>query len=408
MRYHFNRDTKLFLLSTLLFGFSFSVWNLFFNLYILSLGFNSDILGIIRFAMPLAALILGLPLGILSDRIGRRTSMLIGLAVSLIGMFFEIRLLNPFMIFLFGLVSGVGVMLYSVSQPPFIMSISERENQAMIFSLNFGLLTVASTIGNLIAGLLPGVLESNLGLVQGTAESYRWVITAGILLAATSLIPILLISKEETSPANGTSQTPLRLIFRKAVKQPITRQLALINILTGCGASLLVPYLNVFLRGKFGVGDDVLGIIYSISSLLVFIASMTSPWLVRITHSRIIPTVTTESISVLFLLILGFSPVLPIAIISMLLRAALMQMSSPLLSNFAMIICPPEEQGIITSVRRIGWQIGQAIGVLTSGFIQTRFGFSPLFISTSLLYTVAITLTWVYFRPIEKENQYAG
>ena len=408
MRYHFNHDTKLFLLSTLLYGFCFSVWSLFFNLYILSLGFNSDILGLIRFATPLAALILGFPLGILSDRIGRRSSMLIGLAISLIGMFFEIRLLNPFMIFLFGLVSGVGFMLYSVSQPPFIMSISERENQAMIFSLNFGLLTIASTIGNLIAGLMPRVLESNLGLMQGTAESYRWVITAGILLAATSLIPLFLISKKKPSPGNGTNQSPPKLGFRKIAKQPLARQLALINILTGCGASLLVPYLNVFLRGKFGVGDNVLGIIYSISSLLVFIASMISPWLVRMTHSRIIPTVTTESISVLFLLILGFSPILPIAIISMLLRAALMQMSSPLLSNFAMMICPPEEQGVITSVRGIGWQIGQAIGVFTSGFIQTRFGFSPLFIATSFLYSVAITLTWVYFRPREKENQYVG
>ncbi len=408
MRYHFNRDIKLFLLSTLLFGFSFSVWNLFFNLYILSLGFNSDILGLIRFAMPLAALILGLPLGILSDRIGRRTSMLIGLFIIFTGMFFEIRVLNPILIFFFGLVNGTGFMLYSVSQPPFIMAKSEQQNQAVIFSLNFGLLTVASTIGNLIAGLLPAVLENHLGLVQGTAESYRWVITAGILLAATSLIPIFFISKEETSPSHGASRTPLRLVFRKTAKQPIARQLALINILTGCGASLLVPYLNVFLRGKFGVEDDVLGIIYSISSLLVFIASMTSPWLVRITHSRIIPTVTTEGISVLFLLILGFSPILPITIISMLLRAALMQMSSPLVSNFAMIICPPEEQGVITSVRGIGWQIGTAIGVFTSGFIQTRFGFSPLFISTSLLYTVAITLTWVYFRPREKENQYAG
>ncbi|MFU8827652.1 MAG: MFS transporter, partial [Brevefilum sp.] len=77
MRTSLNRNTKLFLLSTLLYGFSFSVWELFFNLYILSLGLNNDILGLIRSATPLAALVLGLPLGLFSDRIGRRTSMLI-------------------------------------------------------------------------------------------------------------------------------------------------------------------------------------------------------------------------------------------------------------------------------------------------------------------------------------------
>ena len=408
MRFHFNRDTKLLLFSTFLYGFAFSVWSLFFNLYILSLGFSSDILGLIRFATPLAALLLGLSLGMLSDRIGRRISMLIGLSLSFIGMFLEMHVSNPYLIFFFGLVNGTGFMLYSVSVPPFIMSTCKPKNQAVIFSLNFGLFTIAAAIGNLLAGQLPGLLESWIGLSQGTADSYRWVITAGILLATTSLIPIALISK--TKPPSESLKTPIsiRLMLRKIAKHPIARQLALINMLTGCGAALIIPYLNVFLRGKFGVTDDILGIVYSVSSLLVFFASLISPWLVRITRSRIIPTVSTQSISVVFLLILGFTPILPLAVISLLMRSVFMQMASPLLSNFAMLICPPEEQGVVTSVRGIGWQIGQALGLFTSGMVQARFGFSPLFIATSLLYIVAITLTWVYFRPREKQNLYAS
>lgn len=196
----------------------------------------------------------------------------------------------------------------------------------------------------------------------------------------------------------------MKLLFQKVAKQPVARQLALINLITGFGAALLIPYLNVFLTGKFGVSDEILGTIFSISSLLVFVASLASPWLYRVTRSRIIPTVATEGLSILFLIILGFTPILSIAIISMLLRSALMQMSTPLLSNFAMLITPPEEQGVVTSVRGIGWQIGQAIGLFVSGFIQSRFGFSPLFITTSLLYTLAIVLTWVYFRHKEKLN----
>ena len=407
MHFNFNRDTKLFLLSTFLYGFSFSVWSLFFNLYILALGLSSDVLGVVKFATPLAALILGLPLGMLTDHIGRRASMLIGLAVSFLGLFLQMYLTQPLLIFFFGLVNGAGTMLYSVAQPPFIMSRSKPEHQLMIFSLNFGLVTVASTIGSLVAGQLPGLLESIIGLAQGTAESYRWVIMAGTLLATTSLLPIIFISKHDLPNKKDLTQIPIKLMLQKIAKQPIVRQLALINIITGCGAALLIPYVNVFLRGKFGVSDDILGIIFSISSLLVFIASLTSPWLVRITRSRIIPTVASEGLSILFLIMLGFTPVLSIAIISMLLRSVLMNMSSPLLSNFAMLITPPEEQGVVTSVRGIGWQIGQAIGLLTSGFIQSRFGFSPLFIATSLLYTLTIALTWVFFRHKEKKNLYA-
>ncbi|HAF49432.1 MAG TPA: hypothetical protein DCL08_09400, partial [Anaerolineaceae bacterium] len=149
MRIQFNRDTKLFLLATLLYGFSFSVWDLFFNLYILSLGFNNDMLGLIRSATPLSALVFGLPLGLLSDQIGRRISMLIGLSIGFIGMFMQIHLVNPVLIFVFGLVQGAGIMLFIVSRPPFIMAASKTENQAMIFSLSFGLLTLANMIGNL-------------------------------------------------------------------------------------------------------------------------------------------------------------------------------------------------------------------------------------------------------------------
>jgi MFS family permease len=404
MQFRFNRNTKLFLLSTLLYGFSFSVWELFFNLYILSLGFNNDVLGLIRSANPLAALILGLPLGLLSDRIGRRVSMIIGLGICFIGMIFQVHLLNSFIIFLFGLVQGAGLMLYRVAQSPFIMSNSKPNNQAMIFSLNFGLVTIASMIGNLAAGQMPDVLQRWLGIVEGTAASYQWVITAGILLAITSLIPIFLISKQDNPILKpGTFLSPKAMI-RKITARPLARQLALINLIMGLGAAILIPYLNVFLRDKFNISNTLLGLLFSLSSLLVFVGSLMGPWLIKITRSRIIPTVATQGTSIIFLITLGFSPVLWFSAISMLLRTVLMQMSSPLLENFTMLITPSEDQAAISSVRGVGWQAGQAVGIFILGLVQTRFGFSPLFITTSLCYIIAIVLTWFYFRPLEKSG----
>lgn len=408
MRGKLNRNTKLFLLSTLLFGFSFSVWELFFNLYILSLGLNNDILGLIRFATPLAALVLGLPLGLLSDRVGRRPSMLIGLAVGFTGMLFQIQLPNPALIFAFGLMQGAGFMLYRVSQPPFIMATSSKENQAIIFSLNFGLFTVATTIGNLVAGQMPVVLERWLSITRGSAASYQWVITAGILLAATSLIPVFLIREPKPEQKSNQTRLPLSAIIRKLTARPIVRRLAIINLIQGLGAALLIPYLNVFLRNKFDIADDLLGVIFSLSSLFVFIGSMISPQLVKITRSRIIPTVATQSTSLVFLFALGFSPTLWIAVPSLLFRTVLMQMSMPLFENFTMLISRPEERGTIASVRAIGWQTGQAVGIFLSGLVQSRFGFEPIFITTGLLYAFTIILTWVYFRPGEKELSYAG
>ena len=215
MRFQFTRDTKLFLLATLLYGFSFSVWELFFNLYILSLGFNNDLLGLIRSATPTAALLLGLPLGLLSDRIGRKTSMVIGLSVGFVGMFMQVHLVSPILIFIFGLVQGAGIMLFTVSRPPFIMAASKKENQALIFSLSFGLLTLASMIGNLAAGQLPNLVESRIGYPQGSAASYQWVITAGIIFASTALIPTLLIKEHKPIGDDRGTSVSIRKLLRK-------------------------------------------------------------------------------------------------------------------------------------------------------------------------------------------------
>jgi len=321
-------------------------------------------------------------------------------------MFMQIRLPNPIPIFLFGMVQGAGFMLYSVSHPPFMMTLSEKENQAMIFGLNVGLHTIATTIGNLAAGQVPALLERWLNITQDTPASYQWVITAGILLAATSLVPVFLIRENKTNANNKQSRPPLNAIIRELTSRPVVRQLTTVNLIQGFGAALLIPYLNVFLRGKFNISDDLLGLIFSISSLFVFLGTMISPWLARITRSRIIPTAVTQSLSLVFLFSLGFSPLQWLAAVSLLFRNVLMQMSTPLLDNFAMLVSQPEEQGAVAGIRGIGWQAGQVVGILISGLIQTRFGFSPLFITTGLLYFITIILTWVHFRPLEKDKSF--
>ena len=41
------------------------------------------------------------------------------------------------------------------------------------------------------------------------------------------------------------------------------------------------------------------------------------------------------------------------------------------------------------------------IGRVAHGVVQARYGFAPLFVSTSTLYGLAVALTWVFFRHAE-------
>jgi MFS family permease len=101
---------------------------------------------------------------------------------------------------------------------------------------------------------------------------------------------------------------------------------------------------------------------------------------------------------------LGFSNLGWLAAIGYLIRGVLMNMASPLYSAFAMEQIKTEEQGAVNSLLAIAWTIGWAVGPLISGFTQQRYGFSPLFITTFILYSVSIAFIWLFFKGHESEK----
>jgi predicted MFS family arabinose efflux permease len=91
-----------------------------------------------------------------------------------------------------------------------------------------------------------------------------------------------------------------------------------------------------------------------------------------------------------------------------LLRAALMNMASPLYSAFAMEHTTERERGAVNSVMTLMWEVGWTVGPYLSGLVQARWGFSPLFVLTAMLYAGAISLTWLFFRKTEAETRLAA
>ena len=68
------------LLHSSLFGLASSVADLLFNFYLVSLGYGADMAGLLSTVNRMAGVALGLPIGVLIDRIGARRSLVIGVA----------------------------------------------------------------------------------------------------------------------------------------------------------------------------------------------------------------------------------------------------------------------------------------------------------------------------------------
>jgi len=404
-----NRSAKLWLLVVFMTGVFFAGWELFFNLYILAKGFDKEFLGMANSVYPAAVLLFGIPMGMLSDRLGRKLSIIIGQLFFLITFLIVTLTSDPTTILVVLFIGGMGDALFIVSETPLLADLSNNKNRNYLFSMNWGLGTLSRMAGNYFAGQLPLGFERWFGFQSGTAMNYQAVISTCVGLTFLTLIPIIMIKlpeklaqrdqngdSNEKVVVNGTKQN-----LQNILKSKLAWKFFLPNIQIGLGAALIIPYLNLFFVERFGASDQTLGTLFGVGALVTGLSALSSPSLADKLGTRIRAVVAVQGTSVLFLLLLGFSPLTGIAMVAFLVRGALMNMGNPLYESFSMEQVTEEERGALNSILMLSWEIGWVIGPLVSGFMQEKYGFTPLFIATSILYTSGVALIWHFFRDHE-------
>lgn len=401
-----NPSARQFLISNGLFGLFWSGWALFFNFYILGLGFDRKFLGLVQGAPALAMLLFCLPMGWVSDRIGRRSALLIGVTVLILGFGVVALSDNPNVILAGAFVGGVGDALFVVSVSPLLAGLTQPQNRSLVFSLNMASMTFASMFGNYLAGQLPKTLEYLFGLAAGGGESYRAIVLLSTALSLLSIIPLFRIHMPmHDGEAEGADHHVVQSGKMQDILQNKTVwKLVVPNLIMGFGAALLIPYFNLYLVDRFAVSDATLGFVFGFQSLVIAGGLLVGPRLERMLNSRVRAVVASQGTSMLFMLALWLSPTLPLAVLALWLRGGIINIAAPLWDAFVMDQVPPKAQGTVASLQMLTWQAGWAVGPYISGLVQESAGFSPLFITTSLLYVVAISLTWTWFHGHERRS----
>jgi MFS family permease len=399
----FQRNARLLILAVFLDGMGFAFVSLFFNFFILARGYSLGFLGVVNAMPAVTVLALGLTLGKLADRIGYRTSMILGIAVSYSAYGVVLVASSPVVVLAAMAVQGAGSILYYLSVNPFLMKHSGNAERPLLFSANVGLQILAGAGGNLIAGLLPGWLETAWKIIPGSADSYRIVLLLGLICGLLALVPLFLLKTEPVPQKPVQTGEKPSTKWTAAEKTRVFR-MCLPNLMIGFGAALLLPYLNLFFRQRFSTSDSMLGILFSLSAVFTGLATLLSPRVAERLRSKIRAVAVTQTGSILFLLILGFAPWFPVAAGGFFLRAVLMNMSVPLYSAFCMENSPENKRGAFSSLTQMAWQAGWVAGPVISGFVQIRWGFSPLFIATSIFYAAAIIIARRYLIPFESNS----
>ncbi len=395
----FRGNARLYLLSITLSGIGFGIFRLLFNFFVLSFRpvdprYDENLLGQLVMASSLAAMAGALPSGYLADRLGRKASLLLSGILVLATVVSMVLWPVPINFYLMHILQGLAQSLGAVTAGPFLMENSGREERTYLFSFQAGLQTLSGSLGNWFGGNLPTWLGQALGVSPTSTPAY----TASLLLvggvSSLGLLPLVFLRH---GPAADPSARKMLSPFQYARQKPV-----LLGKLIGpqwvisLGAGLLIPFMNVFYRRNYGQPDSAIGTLFALGSLAMGIGLFLAPLLAdRWPKMRVV--VATQALSIPFLVLLGFAPSFYLSAFAYLIRVALMNMSNPIYMTFVMEQVEPEARATVSSLASIGWSFGWALSPWVSGWLQTNYGFAPVFAGTIFSYVLAIAMMGHFF-----------
>lgn len=320
--------------------------------------------------------------------------------------------------------TGPAAVLQQVSMAPFMMRHSGPAERDMLFSLNAGINIGVAGLGSLVGGFLPGLAVRFFDVAPQSGPAYQAAFGVAGMFVLLAVVPLLAIkdppgysaaaapdtdgAPAPQPPQTGMASSParrrlaalLRLVpepWRSMIQRPwpVVRFL-LSPLLISFGAALLIPYLTLYFRQHFGVTDEWLGAIFAAIGIVTGMATLAAP-LLSARFGKMGSVVLTQALAIPCLLLLGFAPLLGLAVAAALVRGALMNMAAPLYDAYAMEHTAEAARPTIVGLINGAFAVGYIVGPVISTRVQQQYGFTPLFLATSVCYTLAALTTYVIF-----------
>lgn len=389
----FRPNARLYLLSIIAFGIAGGISQVLFNFYVLSLSYNEAFLGNLVTIRSGISLIVALPMGYLTDRIGRKESFLIGNIGY--GVSIALMLLFPStgMIIAMNFVQGLAQSLSGIASGPFLMENSGNEERTYLFSYSSGIRMVATSVGEWVGGYLPGVFAGVLLVDKMSTTAYSFSLWTVVIMAGVSAIPLFLISRHLQEQGTRSSFAPISYMREHPGH---LSKLIVPSLIISVGAGMIMPFMNVFFRNVHHQSDASIGTIFAWGSLAMAVGLMIAPALAE-KFGKIQVVIASQALSIPFLIILGFSPWFGFSLFAYYIRTALMNMSGPIYSTFVLEQVKPEARAMVSSLTTMASNFGWAFSPTLSGILQVRYGFKPPFVITIVLYSIAVLAYYLWF-----------
>jgi MFS family permease len=413
------RNVYLLLVFTTGKGFQLSIAALTLNLYVHSLGYRPDFIGLFSAMPAIGALIGAVPTGMLADRIGRKpvlllTAFLTPLILALVALATSGPILLG-MSFLQGLVSTA----YWVTNLPLLTESTNERQRVGVLALNSFLLLGVGALGNLLGGAIPEYVAALLHVSAGSTLPLRWGVFAAALFTFVFGLPLWFLREPGRSAKNASKTPEVKATLtpgtaevvaeakttQSADSQPVIKEkfplflfvkLLLPDLIFNMGEGAVVALIQVYFVLRFLLMPGPLGIIFTFSGLIGGVLSLTAPLFVR-RWSKLRIVTTVQYISAPLMVLIGLSPTLPIAIAGEYTRSFLRTLIDPVYAAFEMEQVPPKLRATLAGLYSVTWSVGFSIGPTIAGWLQTNVNLATSFIFGAICLLISPSLLLAFF-----------
>lgn len=393
-----SRNARLYLLGSFLIGVNFHVFNLLLNLYLREFGFGEAMIGQVTSARAVGMTMIAIPGAILLSRVRLKPILLTSVALVALFSVFITTYEQLSYLMLFSFLSGVAFAFYRVAGGPFFMRNSTPIERTYLFSLSFGMMILAGMVGSLGFGHMVTWLADRSGDI---IAAYRYTLYTGIGVGLLALIPFAMIKSAPPSAEENRISISWDQLRRRG---GFYLRISIANFLVGLGAGLIIPFLPLFFRDRFGLDPGTISIYYSCVQFSMFAGLLAGPVLVQ-RLGMVRTVVVTQLISIPFMLILSYSMVLPLVVAAFILRGGLMNLGVPIVNNFGMELSEKVEQGLVNAFLMLAWTSSWMVSNALGGILIEKYGYTSTMNITIALYIVSSVIFYWLYRDAEVKTE---
>lgn len=390
-------------------------------LYLARLGFDGVHLGIVFSASALASALLAAGVGLLSDRFGRKTFLiLISLMMAGGGLVFALS--HNFIVLVIagalgtigrggGAGSGGGWGPYYPAEQALIAEHTSDRLRTTIFGALSFVGVLAGALGSLVAAA-PLVPNSRLA-------DYRVLFFLTIAIGVAMALVVIPVRERggarpapgNVSPSPRPPQAPIpaqsaqrKMLGISAFSWNYLWRFMVTNLTNGLAVGMLGPILVYWFYRRYGVGSAEIGTLFFLINLAAALPYLLAGRLAR-RLGAVNTIVFTRGVSVVLLFLMAVMPTYALAGAIYLVRMCFNTLSIPVRQSYVMGVIPREERASAAGLSNLPSQAAAAIGPTFAGYLIQQVAVDLPLELAALFQGLNAVLYYFFFRHIRPPEE---